>query len=267
MKLSYSVSFQHTSHNLFAQGNFQNQINLLSQIGYHGTEIGVKSPHDIRDNIDLGKLLDDLRMEISAVGTGQAYMDEHLSLSSRDKTTRRAAVDRLVDCIDFAKQFRSKVIIGLIRGNSRSRPSYKNFYESMKPVCDYAQKKSVTILLEPLNRYETGLLNTAAETIEFIDRMKCPQLKLLLDVFHMNIEESDFYDTIIKSRKYLDHIHLADNNRRCPGEGMIDFKKIVSSLRKIGYDKYLTCEILSDVEFETSARSYFQFMNGILQKS
>ncbi len=264
MKLSYAISLHDTSHDLFARGDYREQISWLSRLGYQGVELGIKDPGKVRQSCpDLENILASSKMEVSAIGTGQSFIDEHLSLSSADPETRLLATNRLKDVIDFAENLHTNVIVGLIRGCAGGLRSLDDFLESMKLVCDHAAKKAVTVLLEPLNRNETNVLNTAAEATEFIKRIGSGNLRLLLDTFHMSIEEDDLPQVIMNARNFIGHIHLADDHRECPGEGNIDFLSVLSALKMVEYNKYLTCEIKSSFDFKTSSRNYFKFMTEL----
>jgi sugar phosphate isomerase/epimerase len=103
---------------------------------------------------------------------------------------------------------------------------------------------AMMLILEPLNRYETSLYNDTASAKEVIDRIGRPNLKMLIDTFHMNIEEPDIIGSILDVREYISHVHFADSNRWAPGCGHIDFPKIVSALRTINYQGAICAEIL-----------------------
>jgi 5-keto-L-gluconate epimerase len=103
---------------------------------------------------------------------------------------------------------------------------------------------AITLIIEPLNRYETNLYNDAASAKELIDGLAKPNFKLLIDTFHMNIEEPDMIGTILGAREYISHVHFADSNRWAPGCGHIDFKAIIAALKEIGYDGTVCAEIL-----------------------
>lgn len=106
----------------------------------------------------------------------------------------------------------------------------------------HAEKVEGCVLLEPLNRYETHLINTLEQGIEFCRKVKSPNLRIMADFFHMSIEETDLTQSLTLAGKYIGHVHLADSNRTLPGHGHTDFKEAFAALKKIGYDKYLALE-------------------------
>ena len=169
---------------------------------------------------------------------------------------------------DFASEFGSQVIIGLIRGNiseAASRSKQLAFLESsLSDLTSYAEKKKILLTIEPLNCYECNILNTASETIDLIKRIGSSNLRVLLDTFHMNIEEANMSQTIVASRDYLSHVHVADSNRKPPGMGHVDFKEICSALRTIGYNGFLSGEMLPYPNLEMAVQQYFKKMKEVL---
>jgi len=108
-------------------------------------------------------------------------------------------------------------------------------------------------LLEPLNRYETNVLNTVAESISFLKSLRAQNVKLLADLFHMNIEEADTASALHTAGRRLGHVHFADSNRRAIGFGHTNMEAIIAALREIRYDGWLSAEILPLPDSETAA--------------
>jgi len=234
----------------------------MRDLGYDGVELGIREPEKV-DISNLQRILESRHLELSAIGTGLMFMEDGLSLSSPNKDLRKRAVGRIKKHIDIARLFDSQVIIGLVRGKKlipqdNDGHYYRNLKDSFRKICDYAFDSEALITIEPINRYETDFLNCAEEVLDFIKTIKYKNLRLLLDTFHMNIEEKDLTGSIVKSKKYLSHFHLADNNRLCPGRGHIDFKKIIGALKGIRYTKYLSAEIVPLPDFKTCAKQYFR---------
>jgi D-psicose/D-tagatose/L-ribulose 3-epimerase len=107
--------------------------------------------------------------------------------------------------------------------------------KNLKKLADYAAKKGVSLYVEPLNRFETDFLNTCDQGLKLLKAVNKKNVKLHLDTFHMNIEEKDQHDAIIKAGKHLGHFHACGSDRGTPGNDHIDWKPIVKALRKIGY--------------------------------
>jgi sugar phosphate isomerase/epimerase len=112
----------------------------------------------------------------------------------------------------------------------------------LSELCRFAADNGVELVLEPLNRYSTPFCATARDALKVVRLVKSDSLGILLDTFHMNIEEDSFKAAVQSAGRLLGHTHFADNNRKLPGFGHVDFHTIVKSLRKIGYAKYVSFE-------------------------
>lgn len=114
--------------------------------------------------------------------------------------------------------------------------------ENLKPLADYAGERSVVLAVEPLNRFETSVLNTAEQTMEVVERVGHPALGVLLDSFHMNIEEKDQAAAIRLVGSKLAHFHACGNDRGAPGQDHIAWEGIRDALREVGYGGALVIE-------------------------
>jgi D-psicose/D-tagatose/L-ribulose 3-epimerase len=134
----------------------------------------------------------------------------------------------------------------------------------MKRLCRKAEDYGIQLVLEPLNRYSTPYCATAKDAITIAQQVD--SLGVLLDTFHMNIEEDLFKDAIQSSSKLLRHMHFADNNRKMPGFAHIDFSTIVKSLIEIGYDGYISFEPnVPDKNYEHATRYGLDFVKRIVK--
>jgi sugar phosphate isomerase/epimerase len=128
----------------------------------------------------------------------------------------------------------------------------------------YAKDYGVHILLEPLNRYNTPFCSSAKDAFVIANKVNQENFGILLDTFHMNIEEDSLGDTITKSRKMLRHIHLADNNRKMPGYAHINFQSVMGSLSSIGYNGYASFEPnIGDKDYEDSTKRGLEFIKSL----
>jgi 5-keto-L-gluconate epimerase len=231
---------------LAVKENFRDSIRKVAELGYDAVELHIRDPHAV-DADEIESLLHQYGLPVPTIGTGQAYGEEGLSFADPDPAIRGKAVDRIRDQMDLASRLRiPQVTIGLIRGTVKpgsDRDQAEEHVRACMAEClDY--NPAITLILEPLNRYETSLYNDTASAKEVIDRIGKPNLKMLIDTFHMNIEEPDIIQSILRVRDYISHVHFADSNRWAPGCGHIDFKKIVRALRKIRYHGAICAEIL-----------------------
>lgn len=268
-KLSFAVSLQKTRFGAIAFGDsFAHIVGELQKLGYQGIELAIRDPEEIDQEKSI-QTIHEAGLLVPAIGTGQAFLEEGLSLSSLKDEVRQRAVERIKSHILFAAPLNSLVIIGLIRGNitpeDRER-ALDCLKDSLIECSAFAQKKGVRLVIEPLNRYEINFLNTIEETLEFISSLDCPNIGILADSFHMNIEETDFYQSIFKTGCFLWHFHIADSNRWAPGFGHTDFLPLFKALQDIHYQGFVSAEILQKPNFQEAARQTIQYCGQLLKE-
>lgn len=238
------------------KGDFAAVIKKVAGLGYDGVEMAVRDPGEV-DARRIGELLEQLNLPLVAVGTGQAYGEEGISFTDPDAAVRRRAVLRIKDQIEFAAVFKALVIIGLIRGKIQPGVDPGRAGEwmisALRECSGYARDFGVDLVLEPINRYETNLVNTVAEALEVISTVGGTALKILFDTFHANIEEASITGSIIQAGRLLGHFHAADSNRWAPGCGHIDFPAVFKILEDIGYNGAVSVEILPKPDSDSSA--------------
>jgi sugar phosphate isomerase/epimerase len=246
VKLSLVVSVEDTAFDAVAvRGGWESAAAHLAGLGYDGVELAIRDPAVI----DLGRVEAVVReagLLVPALGTGQAYLRDGLSLSSVDADTRRQAAERVTAHVHAAQRLGSLVIVGLIRGRTEGgiEATVGRFLEGLRPVLDAAASVGVRLVTEPINRYESDFLATVEETLAVIDRSGAPHLGVLADTFHMNIEEASIEDALVAAGPRLWHVHTADSNRWAPGYGHLDFRAIADALHRMGYTGFLSAEIL-----------------------
>jgi len=134
--------------------------------------------------------------------------------------------------------------------------------EAIHAYADAATASGVQVVLEPINRYETDLVQTAEKGLMLIDEIGSPALSLLLDCFH-NLQERDLAATVRSVGDRLGYVHLADSNRRAPGQGHIGFGEIFEALDDVGYAGPLVAEILPLPDDATAARLAAGFLRRL----
>ena len=147
--------------------------------------------------------------------------------------------------IDAAAPFGSAVIVGSMQGRAEPPLSRKEaielLAEELNDLGEYGASRGVGVLYEPLNRYETNLFNRLGEVVPLLKQISS-NVKLLADLFHMNIEEANLAEALRTAAPFVGHVHFVDSNRHAAGAGHIDFEPIVSALREAGYNGYLSAE-------------------------
>ncbi|MEU3306965.1 sugar phosphate isomerase/epimerase family protein [Nocardiopsis sp. NPDC055551] len=185
-------------------------------------------------------LLEDLGLDASVV----LVMGPGRELVATDTDTRQATRDYLRRVVDAAAEVGSTVVAGpayaSVGRTWRMSPSERaglraELTEALAPVVDHASAAGVRVAVEPLNRYETSVLNTVDQALEVLADLPAEHCGLALDLYHMNIEERDVADAITRAAGRIHHVQVCANDRGTPGADHLDWSRIVSNLGKSGY--------------------------------
>lgn len=167
------------------------------------------------------------------------------------KAQQRATVSYVNQLINIADALGTEKIIGpLYSATGRAdavpaaeyRQQWKTVVRHIKTICAYAEEQGKVICLEPLNRFETDFLNTVDQGLKMIRDVNSPALKLLLDTFHMNIEEKDCAATIRRAGKYVGHVHASASDRGTPGNDNVEWSGVARALKDINYNGAVVIE-------------------------
>lgn len=252
---------------LLYMGRLSDGLAAAAGIGLDQVELSVRDPA-ILDRTALADQLRGCGLTLSALATGQSCLHDSLCLGDPNPDIRDAAIDRLCAVIDLAEPFGAAVILGGVRGrpaatSAQARDQHAHVVEAARTCARYAGDRGVRLLLEPINRYETSCIHTAAEAITAIGEIDQPNVGLLLDTFHMHIEERDPRESIRMCRDHLAYVHFADSNRRAPGQGQIDFPALLRTLAEIGYRGPLVGEFLPLPDDDTAMRLFGDFLGSM----
>jgi sugar phosphate isomerase/epimerase len=267
MKTAIVVSVSPTSFEALAlSSDVENAFKLVAESGFDAVEIAVRDPSLVSAET-ISSMAGDHGLEIAAIGTGQAYLEEGLSLTSSDREIRRRTVERLKRQLELGAALEARVIIGLIRGSADDKKSIPAaldiLSDSLSGLGAFSREiKAPGLLLEPINRYETRLLNSVEEVVSFLGHIDDPDVNILADTFHMNVEDRDMAASIKLAGGRLGHVHFADSNRRAPGQGHVEFAPVFEALEAIGYSGYLSAEILPEPTPEDAVRLTAEFFHS-----
>ncbi|HXW05116.1 MAG TPA: sugar phosphate isomerase/epimerase [Vicinamibacterales bacterium] len=172
-----------------------------------------------------------------------------LSLISDDGDLRRRTQLHLRDVAKAAAEAGAKVVagplycpVGYLPGRRRTPEEWKRAVEGYQSLGDTLASHGVTLAIEPLNRFETFFLNTAADAAALAAEIDHPNIGILFDTFHANIEEKDIGAGFRRIGRHLRHVHTCENDRGVPGSGHVEWSGVFQALREIGYDGWLTIE-------------------------
>jgi sugar phosphate isomerase/epimerase len=220
-------------------------IARLARYGYDGVEL-VGDPA----RLDAGAIVEQLAAhDIRASSICGLYGPE-TDLVSSDAAIRRAAVDYVRSCVDFAATVGAEVISLTPTACMKIRPEtdlateWAWAVEGVRAAGEYAGEHGVRLAVEPWNRYENYLVNRVEQSAALVDAVGLPSVGCMVDTFHMAIEEVSSVDAIRLAGDRLYHVHFADSNRAAPGRGHTDFAPIVAVLEELGYDGYVSFELL-----------------------
>jgi len=267
MKFSIVLSTQMAQFQAVAfQGDLEQNVARIASWRYDGVELAIRDPKLVEGD-ELIRVMSAHGLEIPAIGTGQAWGEEGLSYTDPEPDIRAAAVARTKSHIPFAARTGAVIIIGLLRGIVRPGVDHDQAMDwlvaSLQECCAAAAPHGVRIALEPINRYETTLINNVAQGLNLIERIGADNMGLLLDTFHMNIEEPDFLESIQTCGERIFHFHVADSNRWYPGAGHLDFRSILGALSDTGYEGYVSGEFMPLPDAAVSARQSILHLRNI----
>ena len=268
MKLSIVLSTQPTHFQAATlSGALENNLKNIADWGYQGVEFAIRDPNQL-DAAALHRLVQSYGLEVPAIGTGQAWNEEGLSFTDPKPEVRSAAIERIQSHIPLAAQFNAVIIIGLIRGIVKPGvdPALAMAWltAALQQCCRAARSAGVRLALEPINRYETTLINSAQQGLELVKAVGEDNFGLLLDTFHMNIEEASVEESIQRCGRHIFHFHVADSNRWYPGAGHLDFRSILQSLNAAGYRGYISGEFMPKPDADTAAKMSIATLKPIL---
>jgi sugar phosphate isomerase/epimerase len=218
-----------------------------AEFGFDGVEVFAPDADAIRRG-SLRDLLKEHGLQLAAAGTGAGWVKHKLTLTSPDPAVRQRAKEFIGSMIDAAGDLGAPAIVGSMQGRSQPGESKKSLREGLRDVLvelgERALRHRVPLLFEPLNRYETDLVNSVVDGWMLLSTGNMNNVRLLADLFHMNIEEDDPARALVMTKPWVGHVHFADSNRRPVGCGHTDFTPVAAALREIGYDGYVSAEAL-----------------------
>ena len=230
---------------------------IASDLGFDAIEIFAPSGSSV-DRQELRDLLDRYELGLAAVGTGAGMVIHGLTLTDPDPERRQKAAEFVREIIDFGAPFGAPAIIGSMQGKWGSElgrdAALGLLADALNSLGAYAAEKDVPLIYEHLNRYETNLLNTVADGVEFLKSLSAGNVKLLADLFHMNIEEANLAESIRGAKGFIGHVHYVDSNRRAAGLGHMNHEPIAAALKETDYEGYASAEAFPYPDSESAAR-------------
>lgn len=270
MKIAVTVAGSEAKESAFVVWRgFEESIRKASECGYDGVELALKDASEINGD-KLRRWLEMYGMEISCISTGQVFAERGMYFTHPNPGVRRETIGVFADLIKLASEFGGKVNIGRARGfiskDTSRQMTEKRFIETMREICDIAGQYNVEMILEPVNRYEINFINSVDEGAALLEQVGSTNCGLQPDIFHMNIEDDDIGRSLMRNRKWIRYVHLADSNRYAPGMGHINFQGVFDALKMADYDGWVSVEILPGEDPDKMAQASIQYLKPLIQQ-
>lgn len=216
----------------------------IKDAGFDGIEFPIFRPGDVSPaRVRKAMEVNDLECNTIAV-----FVDG-LSLISEDAADRQKALERLKDLIATTAEVGAEMIVGplycpvgYLPGRRRTTDEWAWAVDGYQQLGETLDAHNITLAIEPLNRFETFFLNTAADAAALSEQVGHSKVGILYDTFHANIEEKDIAAGLLTVGKHVKHIHTCENDRGTPGSGHVEWESVFAAIRKLGYDGWLTIE-------------------------
>jgi len=237
---------------IFGNVTLREVIERVSRLGYDGIEL-VGEPRIYKAR-EVNNLVKDYGMSvISICGMHPGpEKDDLRALSHFDRGERQKAIDYVRVCVDLALEVGAHSV--LVVPSLVGRPEYfrskeediKWAIDSLQKAGEYADDKKIVLTIEPINRYEVGLVNSIEDALRMAKRVDNPFVRIMGDTFHMQMEEGDGIPNAIRRAggEWLRHLHAADNTREAPGKGTMSWREIIRALHDINYQGGISLEPL-----------------------
>lgn len=229
--------------------SFAEKMRNMEQYGFEGVELNGGALNDPAGFAERKAVLRDSPVRASSICGGCPA-----ELVHADSKRRQACADALKRHLEFAAELGAvgPITVPIFNGNdrlpdmspwkSRAQAEKELLMAMLQSLLPHAEQAGAAILLEPLNRYEANCLPRQSDGAEIVRALNSPGLRLMSDVFHMHIEETDSPATLRAVGDCIGHVHLADNTRLEPGSGDIDFQAIMAALKEVGFTGYMAFE-------------------------
>jgi sugar phosphate isomerase/epimerase len=250
-------------------GSFEERAQKAKRMGYDGLELVIRDPASL-DLKGIKKVLDDHDLTAPQLVTGEMNIADGLHLVTPSDDVFQKAQSRIRSVIEMAAFLGAYVNIGSFRGRlnslEKNLSGHQIALERIGKLAEWAAEADVRITLEPINRFEADFIFNAEEGIQFVKELGARNVGLMMDLFHMNIEDPSIEGGLESAMEtgLLWHVHIADSNRLAPGRGHIDFQSVVNTLRIGNFEGYLSAEIIPEPDPDTAALETAQYMKRIL---
>jgi len=219
-------------------------------MGFDGLEVPVHAGMTVEEASKIGEYLNERKIPSSALAV---FFPDSANPVSPEKALRDGAVNAFKLYIDCAKALGSNILVGpysqglgYFTGERPTKEEWDRSVDTLKRCCEYAGKQGIEVAIEPLNRFELYLINTAETGIRYVKEIGMEHVGLLMDTHHANIEELNVAKAFKEALPYTKHIHISENDRGIPGTGHACGKDVFDVIKEGGYSGWLTIEAFNE---------------------
>lgn len=252
-------------------GELAAAFSKVAELGYDGVELMTKDPSKLNGD-RIRTWLNQHDLDMVGLCTGHVFGEDQLGLVGPDPDICRRAMDRLKGFVEFAATyFGAGTLVNIGRSRGPGYPhdpatTLDRMEAAFRELAEYAEPHGIKLILEPINTHQVDHIHTTQDGLEMAQRVNHPNFGLMLDVYHMNIEDVDIYDSFREAADLCWFVHFADNNRKWPGSAHLDFEQMVSVLQEIDYQGYVSLEILPWPDPDTAAQASITYLRRFIHK-
>jgi len=240
---------------IYGEESLGTTFERLRRYGYDGIEL--KGEPEEYEPEEVKRLCQEFDLQVFSV-LGWSIWPLERDLANPDPQLREKALHYAIQCVDLASVVEAPLVVVIPAPAGRTSPlgevtteeewvaaaekEWNHAVESVKTAAAYAEQKGILLAVEPINRYESFLVNNVDQGLRFVSDVGSSAVKLHLDSFHMNIEEQNPAEAIRKAGELLINMHISDSNRQAVGYGHTDFRALLKALKDINYQGPLTLE-------------------------
>jgi D-psicose/D-tagatose/L-ribulose 3-epimerase len=223
-------------------------FDFIKEIGFDSMDVNLRNT-----DFDFTGQMRKRAEELGLFLTGGGSLPKTKEIISQDKEKRAEAIEYLKELIRKASEIGITLYHGLFyatagifTGKGPTEEEFEYAVAGLKDAANYAKKYGVSLCLEPANRYENYMINLVSDALKMIDAIDEPNVGLLLDSYHMNIEEKDLYKSIVSAKGRIMHFHVNENDRGIPGTGHIPWDDVFKALKDVNYTGVVAVESFVD---------------------
>jgi D-psicose/D-tagatose/L-ribulose 3-epimerase len=230
-------------------------IDFVKEIGFDSMDVNLRNT-----DFDFAKVIRKKAEKLNFKLTGGGSLPKGKEIISQEKEKRIEAIEYMKEIVRKASELGIDLYHGLIyatagvfTGKGPTNEEFGYSVEGLKEVACYAKQYGVNLGIEPANRYENYLINTVEDSLKLVNEIDEPNVGLLLDTYHMNIEEKDMNKSIVSAKGKIFHFHVNENDRGIPGTGHIPWDDVFKALKEINYNKVVSIESFVDSSIDLAS--------------